>query len=50
MEENNEYISPEFFSFLPPAEQDRLMRKYVMKLSPEEQKILKILIENEAKG
>lgn len=49
MEENNEYISPEAFSSLSPTEQNWLMREYVTELSAEERKILKILIENQAR-
>ena len=41
------YISPEQFSNLPPEDQNALIREYVKNLSFEEQKILKIMIENE---
>lgn len=41
------YISPEDFSALPPEEQDRLMREYIMELSLEERRILKNMIESE---
>lgn len=43
----NQYISVEDFEKLPPPEQDRLMREYVMELSVEERKIFKKLLENE---
>lgn len=42
-----EYISVEEFEKLPPPEQDRLMREYIMELSPEERAIFKRMIENE---
>lgn len=40
-------INPEEFFALPPEEQTKLFKNLIMELSAEEQKILKIMIENE---
>lgn len=43
----NKYISLDQFSALPPEEQTNLMKQYINDLSAEEQKLLKIMIDNE---